>query len=138
MPRDMASDMAKGRNSQHQPRQFQGAPAMTQPTAEQIARARRIVKETLNPERHKRCRCRDEIDAGEWDNGHKVRIALAAIMETQEACAKVADKHRMERYAARDNANQRKETREARDHESMAIEAGHVAAAIRAGVGDEA
>ena len=61
------------------------------PTAEELALARKMVKRTLSPSRHTRCNCRAEIDAGEWDNGHKVRIALAAIVETTERAVKVAD-----------------------------------------------
>lgn len=52
------------------------------PTKEIVKLAREAVKSTLTPERHKRCRCREEIDAGEWDKGHKVRacIAMAALL----------------------------------------------------------
>lgn len=44
-----------------------------------LIQARAIVKETLDPRSHTRCRCREEIDAGGWDGGHKVRAALAGI-----------------------------------------------------------
>ncbi|CCW15783.1 hypothetical protein EBBID32_1110 [Sphingobium indicum BiD32] len=44
-----------------------------------IIQAREIVKATLNPDSHKRCNCRAEIDAGQWDRGHKVRASLAGI-----------------------------------------------------------
>lgn len=44
-----------------------------------IIEARGIVKATLTPENHERCNCRQEIDAGEWDRGQKVRAALAGI-----------------------------------------------------------
>lgn len=64
---------------------------MVEPTAEELALARKMVKRTLSPSRHTRCNCRAEIDAGEWDNGHKVRIALAAIRETTELSAKLVD-----------------------------------------------
>lgn len=41
--------------------------------------ARDIVKATLDPDSHKRCHCRDEIDAGRWDRGQKVRATIAGI-----------------------------------------------------------
>ena len=44
-----------------------------------LVEAREIVKATLTPERHKRCNCRQEIDAGKWDDGQKVRATLAGI-----------------------------------------------------------
>lgn len=41
--------------------------------------AREIVKATLTPEDHRRCNCREKIDAGLWDGGQKVRAALVGI-----------------------------------------------------------
>lgn len=41
--------------------------------------ARTAVLETLTPKNHMRCHCRDEIAAGEWDNGHKVRAVFWAL-----------------------------------------------------------
>lgn len=46
---------------------------------QRLIAAREIVKATLTPENHKRCNCRKEIDAGGWDKGQKVRIALTAL-----------------------------------------------------------
>lgn len=51
--------------------------------------ARAAVIETLTPENHRHCNCREEINAGEWDNGHKVRACLAAIRTTRALVAKV-------------------------------------------------
>lgn len=44
-----------------------------------LIEAREIVKAMIDPVSHKRCNCRAEIDAGEWDRGHKVRATLAGI-----------------------------------------------------------
>ncbi|MFQ3894571.1 hypothetical protein [Sphingobium sp. R-7] len=44
-----------------------------------IIEAREIVKATLDAQSHKACNCRAEIDAGQWDRGHKVRSTLAGI-----------------------------------------------------------
>lgn len=54
---------------------------------ELLAMARKIVKTTLRSDRHERCNCREEIDSGAWDNGHPMKSALAAIIETQELIA---------------------------------------------------
>lgn len=58
---------------------------------EAMKMARRIVKATLRPDRHERCNCREEIDRGAWDNGHPMKAALAAIIETREWAAALAD-----------------------------------------------
>lgn len=63
---------------------------------------------------------------------HRVASILAIIPELAELAAGAADDHTKARYAARDNAKQRKAGQEARDHESMAIEGVHIAQAIRA------
>lgn len=44
-----------------------------------IHAARAIVKMSLAVESHKRCHCRDKIDAGEWDSSHTMRAALIGI-----------------------------------------------------------
>lgn len=44
----------------------------------------------------------------------------------------IAEKHREERLRARDEAKALKSPRTARDHESMAYQAGHIEASIRA------
>ena len=44
-----------------------------------LIEAREIVKSTLTESSHKRCNCRAEIDAGEWDKGQKIRASLAAL-----------------------------------------------------------
>lgn len=44
-----------------------------------IIEAREIVKATLKPGSHRGCNCRTDIDAGRWDDGHKVRATLAGI-----------------------------------------------------------
>lgn len=44
-----------------------------------LAEAREIVKATLTPDRHMRCDRRSEIDLGQWDDGQKIRAALAAL-----------------------------------------------------------
>lgn len=49
--------------------------------------ARQIVIDTLEPENHLRCNCRDKIAAGEWDRGQKVRIALAALAYSRSPVA---------------------------------------------------
>lgn len=49
-----------------------------------LVEAREIVKATLTPERHKNCNCREEIDAGDWDDRHSVRAALAALRRGME------------------------------------------------------
>lgn len=49
-----------------------------------------------------------------------------------EEAAKVADQHNAARLAAKQNALERKQKGEARDHESMAIEAAHIGISIRA------
>ena len=68
---------------------------MTQPTAEQTARARRIaVGHFLNPKS-------DRLDQIEQ---HRYAAALAAIIETQEACAKVAEAERKIAFNEEDEA----------------------------------
>ena len=52
---------------------------MRVPWEMQLPLARQAVKETLSPENHLRCNCREEIDAGKWDNGHKVKACLRAM-----------------------------------------------------------
>lgn len=66
---------------------------MTQPTASQIARARRIAAKALR-DRNMPSPSYEAIDveAGKYDEHSAVQAALAAIIETQEACAKVADR----------------------------------------------
>ena len=54
------------------------------PVDPDLIEAREIVKATLVPESHARCDCREKIDAGEWDRGHKVRATLAAIKRGRE------------------------------------------------------
>lgn len=49
-----------------------------------LIEARAIVAATLTPANHKGCHCRDEIAAGKWDSGQKVRIALKALATRQE------------------------------------------------------
>ncbi len=44
-----------------------------------LIEARKIVKAGLSERSHAKCNCRKEIDAGEWDNGGKVKAALAGI-----------------------------------------------------------
>lgn len=44
-----------------------------------LIEAREIVKATLTPENHRNCICRGNIDAGYWNDGHKVRATLAGI-----------------------------------------------------------
>lgn len=44
-----------------------------------LVEAREIVKATLAKGGHRRCNCRERIDAGAWDEGQKVRAALAGI-----------------------------------------------------------
>ena len=46
--------------------------------------AREIVKATLTLDSHRRCNCREHIDAGEWDAGQKVRATLAGIKHGRE------------------------------------------------------
>ena len=45
--------------------------------------ARKAVTETLTPDRHMRCNCREEIERGEWDKGHKIQACLRAIHLTR-------------------------------------------------------
>lgn len=45
----------------------------------ELIEAREIVKATLTPENHKTCNCREQIDAGEWDSGQKVRAAAEGL-----------------------------------------------------------
>ncbi|MGU3316304.1 hypothetical protein ACLBWH_12205 [Sphingomonas sp. M6A6_1c] len=52
---------------------------LPEPPDPDLPLARQIVIDTLDPESHRRCDCRDKIAAGEWDRGQKVRIALAAF-----------------------------------------------------------
>ncbi|KPH65788.1 hypothetical protein ADT71_09630 [Novosphingobium sp. ST904] len=47
--------------------------------AADLFEAREIVKATLAQDSHRRCNCREKINAGEWDEGQKVRAALAGI-----------------------------------------------------------
>ena len=56
------------------------------PTETQIARAREIVASQMEGEFP-----REQVMEGGYDSSDHFAIALAAIMETQEACAKVAD-----------------------------------------------
>ncbi|GEM_PF-5534024 len=44
-----------------------------------LIEAREIVKATLPQDSHRRCNCREKIEAGAWDNGQKVQAALAGI-----------------------------------------------------------
>ena len=44
-----------------------------------LLQARAAVKATLSPDSHARCNCRKEIDAGEWDAGHKVRAVMHGL-----------------------------------------------------------
>jgi len=102
---------------------------MTDPTPKQLAMARRIAADTwglTGPNRQ-------AVINGEWDDIRQVRCALAAIIETSERIAKLADQHSTARFAAKDAAIARRDKREARDHESMAIQAVHIATAIRKG-----
>lgn len=57
------------------------------PVDPDLIEAREIVKATLTEGNHKRCNCRSEIDAGEWDNGQKVRATLAGIKRGRELAA---------------------------------------------------
>ena len=101
-------------------RRLNGCETMTDPTPKQLAMARRIAKKIAN-----------EPD-GAYSN--EVYLgALAAIIETSERIAKLADQHSTARFAAKDAAIARRDKREARDHESMAIQAVHIATAIRKG-----
>lgn len=59
------------------------------------------------------------------------RHRQAAEKAQQERDAGIADAHRQARLEAAKNAHARKVKAEARDHESMAIEALHIATAIR-------
>jgi len=59
------------------------------------------------------------------------RHRQAAEKAQQERDAGIADFHRQARLEAAKNAHNRKVKAEARDHESMAIEALHIATAIR-------
>lgn len=59
------------------------------------------------------------------------RHALAARIEALEEAAKVADAHSRARRNAAAQAKAEKRRSEARDHESMAIEAMHITIAIR-------
>ena len=49
-----------------------------------LIEARGIVKATLTPKNHTGCSCREDIDAGKWDNGQKVRASLAALKRGME------------------------------------------------------
>jgi len=60
-----------------------------------------------------------------------MRHRITAERETREACARIADEHGKARRKASNDALIRRDRGEARDHESMAIEAIHIAAAIR-------
>lgn len=44
-----------------------------------LIEAREIVKATLDPQSHKACHCRDQIEAGEWDNVRWLIATLAGI-----------------------------------------------------------
>lgn len=55
--------------------------------ADLLLEARQIVKATLTPDRHSRCNCREEIDAGEWDKGQKIRATLAGLHRGIEIAA---------------------------------------------------
>lgn len=59
------------------------------------------------------------------------RHRQAAEKAQQERDAGIADAHRKARLEAAKNAHSRKAKAEARDHESMSIEALHIATAIR-------
>ncbi len=63
---------------------------LSKPVDPDLLLARQCVIETLKPEDHRRCNCREKIAAGEWDNGHKVRIALAAIKRGRELAGEQA------------------------------------------------
>ncbi len=49
-----------------------------------LIEAREIVKAGLSERSHAKCNCRSEIDAGNWDNGGKVRAALTGIRRGME------------------------------------------------------
>lgn len=49
-----------------------------------LLEARNIVKATLTEQSHRGCNCRAQIDAGKWDDGHKVRATLAGIRRGRE------------------------------------------------------
>lgn len=52
-----------------------------------LIEARQIVKATLTPGSHRRCNCRAEIDAGDWDDFQKIRATLAGIKRGRELAA---------------------------------------------------
>lgn len=64
------------------------------------------------------------------------RVIIRVRNNALEDAAKVAEQHHAGRLSARVNALERKQKSEARDHESMAIEALHIAAAIRTKKGE--
>lgn len=49
------------------------------PVDPMLIEAREIVKATLSERSHSKCNCRTEIDAGKWDNGHKMVATVAAL-----------------------------------------------------------
>ncbi|WP_157013698.1 hypothetical protein [Sphingomonas parapaucimobilis] len=73
--------------------------------------------------------------AGKYDDAEAIvlvaRHRQAAEKATRERDAGIAEAHRQARLEAAKNALSRKVKAEARDHESMAIEALHIATAIR-------
>lgn len=54
------------------------------PTAEELALARKIAGQHMGQEW-------DEIVLGWWDHLHEIQIALAAIHETTELCARLVE-----------------------------------------------
>ena len=49
-----------------------------------LLEARQIVKAGLKFGNHSKCHCADEIDAGKWDNGGKIRAALGGLQRGVE------------------------------------------------------
>ncbi|API58504.1 hypothetical protein BSL82_03610 [Tardibacter chloracetimidivorans] len=72
------------------------------------------------------------LDAGGYDDTNAVQIALAAIKLTTQLAAEMAVKHAQHRKSAQTDALKRRQRQEARDHESMAIEAMHISGNLRA------
>ncbi len=60
----------------HSDAEYQG---IVPPRAPAIVEARMIVAAHLTHEKHKACKCREEIARGEWDRGLAVRSVAAAI-----------------------------------------------------------
>lgn len=57
---------------------------LPEPVDPDLVEARQVVIDTLAPENHARCNCREEIANGGWDSGQKVRASLAAIKRGRE------------------------------------------------------